>query len=225
MANKAESIVADRPFFCSWSGGKDSCLALYHAIQARGKPESLLTVLSEDGVHTRSHALPRSLIEKQGERLNLETIFCSATWEQYEAEFVSALQQFKNAGIEVGVFGDIDVAAHREWVRRVCDDAGIVPVHPLWQKDRQGLLQEFIDLGFRARIVVLNEQKLDQRFLGKPIEAQTIAEMEAAGIDPSGELGEYHTLVTDGPLFSAPIDIRTTGHRCHEGYCFLNFER
>ena len=125
------------------------------------------------------------------------------------------------AGIEVGVFGDIDVDSHREWVRRVCAVAGIVPVHPLWKRNRRELLEEFIGLGFRAQIVVINEQKLDKNFLGKTIEAQAITEMEETGIDPSGELGEYHTVVTDGPMFSSRVEIKTAGQEHHEGYWFL----
>jgi diphthine-ammonia ligase len=113
------------------------------------------------------------------------------------------------------------VDAHREWVRRVCAIAGIEPVHPLWQRNRRKLLEEFIGLGFKAQIVVINEQKLDKGFLGKIIQTGIIAEMEEAEIDPSGELGEYHTVVTDGPIFSSRVEIRTMGQYNCEGYWFL----
>jgi diphthine-ammonia ligase len=213
--------IAGLPFFCSWSGGKDSCLALYRATQDGGKPHSLLTILSEDGLTSRSHALPKPLIAEQARSLGLRAVFRSASWQQYEVEFLSALHEFKKAGIEVGVFGDIDVDSHREWVRRVCGLAGIVPIHPLWKSHRHDLLKEFIGLGFMAQIVVINEQKLDKRFLGKIIQARTITEMEAAGIDVSGELGEYHTVVTEGPIFSSKVAIQPAGQYSHEGYRFL----
>ena len=221
MTVETKELIAGLPFFCSWSGGKDSCLALYHAIQNGGKTHSLLTILSEDGVTSRSHALPKPLIEEQARSLGLHSVFRSASWQQYEDEFISALHEFKKSGIDVGVFGDIDVDSHREWVRRVCAVAGIVPVHPLWKRDRRELLEEFIGLGFRARIIVINEKKLDKNFLGKTIEDQTITEMEEAGIDPSGELGEYHTVVTEGPMFSSRVEIETAGQEHHEGYWFL----
>jgi len=224
MKVDAEKSIAGRPFFCSWSGGKDSCLALYHAIQNGGRPESLLTILSADGATSRSHALPKVLIEAQARSLGLRPVFRSASWQEYEAEFISALHEFKKSGIEVGVFGDIDVDSHREWVRRVCGIAGIVPVHPLWKRDRRELLEEFIGLGFSAQIIVINEQKLDKNFLGKIILAQTISEMEETGIDPSGELGEYHTVVTDGPIFSSKVEIRSAGQYHHEGYWFLKVD-
>lgn len=224
MRVDTKESISDRPFFCSWSGGKDSCLALYHAIQNGGKAHSLLTILSEDGGTSHSHALPKSLIEEQAGSLGLQPVFRSASWQQYEVEFISALHEFKKSGIEVGVFGDIDVDSHREWVRRVCDVAGIAPVHPLWKRDRRELLEEFIGLGFRAQIVAINEQKLDKSFLGKIIQAQTITEMEEAGIDPSGELGEYHTVVTDGPIFSSQVQIKPAGQHHHEGYWFLKVD-
>jgi diphthine-ammonia ligase len=217
----ARKALAGRPFFCSWSGGKDSCLALYRAIQNGGRPHSLLTILSEDGITTHSHALPKVLIEEQARSLGLQAVFRSASWQDYEAEFIAALHEFSKAGIEIGVFGDIDVDSNREWVQRVCALAGIVPVHPLWKRNRRELLEEFIRLGFRARIIVINEQKLDKTFLGKTMQAQTIAEMEKAGIDPSGELGEYHTAVTDGPVFSSEVDIQPVGQYHHEGYWLL----
>lgn len=217
----AKKSIADRPFFCSWSGGKDSCLALYHAIQNGGKPQRLLTILSEDGATSRSHALPKALIEEQARSLSLQSVFRSASWQEYEEEFISALYEFKKVGIETGVFGDIDVDAHREWVRRVCAIAGIEPVHPLWQRNRRDLLEEFIGLGFNAQIVVINEQKLDKGFLGKALGTEIIAEMEEAGVDPSGEQGEYHTVVTDGPLFSTALEIKTMEKYNREGYWFL----
>ncbi len=221
MTVYANKSISGRPFFCSWSGGKDSCLALYHAIQNGGNPHSLLTILSEDGVTSRSHALPKPLIEKQARSLGLKPVFRSASWEQYETEFIAALQEFKRSGIEVGVFGDIDVDAHREWVRRVCSIARIEPVHPLWKRNRRELLEEFIALGFIAQIVVINEQKLDAQFLGQNIQRQSISEMEEAGIDPSGELGEYHTVVTNGPIFSSRVAIKTVEQEYHDGYWFL----
>jgi len=224
MSVDTEKAVAGRPFFCSWSGGKDSCLALYHAIRDGGRPEALLTILSEDGVTSRSHGLPKPLIEAQAGSLGVRPVFRSASWSEYEGEFISALHDFKASGIEVGVFGDIDVDSHREWVRRVCGAAGIVPVHPLWKRDRRELLEEFIGLGFKARIVVTDDRKLDKRFLGKMIQARTVAEMEAAGIDPSGELGEYHTVVTEGPIFSSKIEVKTLGREHHEGYWFLKLK-
>lgn len=184
-------------------------------------PRFLLTILSEDGKTSHSHALPKEFIEEQAGSLGLQPVFRCASWQQYEEVFIAALREFKQSGIEVGIFGDIDLEEHREWVRRVCGIVGIEPVHPLWKRDRRELLEEFMHLGFKARIVVVHEQKLDRSFLGKTIDEQTIREMREAGIDPSGELGEYHTVVTNGPIFSSGIEIGSTSQESHDGYGFL----
>ena len=215
-------IIDGRSFVCSWSGGKDSCLALYHAIRNGGKPEFLLTMMAEGGERSRSHGLPRSLLERQAERLGIPIVFRSASWDEYENVFLAALREFKTGGIDAGVFGAIDVDANREWSERMCAAAGIAPYHPLWQRPRRALLGEFIDLGFKATVVVIRNDKLDAGFLGREIDWQTIAEMEAAGIDAAGELGEYHTVVTDGPLFSARIALEIRDRRIQDRYSFLD---
>ena len=213
--------LGEKEFFCSWSGGKDSCLALHHAIQGGGVPKALLTVMEEGGEVSRSHGLPRSVLEEQSRLLGIPIIFRSATWNEYEAVFLQALGELKAAGIEAGVFGDIDVEDHREWVRRVGGSAGVRSLHPLWQRSRRGLLEEFIDLGFEAIVVVLRNDLLEESFLGRTIDRETVAEMERAGIDASGELGEYHTVVTGGPLFSSTIEPREVTREAREEYSFL----
>ena len=216
--------IHDEPFFCSWSGGKDSCLALYHAVQHGGRPQCLLTMMAEDGMKSRSHGLPKTLIQEQARSLGVPIVFRSASWENYEAVFVSALHEFREKGIEGGVFGDIDIDSHREWVKRVCALADIRPFHPLWKRERRELLAEFVDLGFKATIVVLKSNKLGKEFLGKTIDRKTIAELEKAGVDASGELGEYHTVVTAGPMFSSGILLKRKGQLLHDGYWFLEVE-
>ena len=216
--------LADRPFFCSWSGGKDSCLALHHAIRQGGKPRFLLTMLTEDGRTSRSHALPKGLLEAQARSLGIPIVFRAASWGDYEAVFVDALRELRAEGIEAGVFGDIDLEPHRAWVERVCGLAGMTPVHPLWQMERRELLGEFIALRFKATIVVLNENMLAPEFLGRTIGPETIAALEEAGADAAGERGEYHTVVTEGPLFSTAIPLTVRGRHRQEGYWFLDVE-
>lgn len=219
--NRIVDSIKGRPFFCSWSGGKDSCLALYRALQNGGRPGLLFTMMAEGGERSRSHGLPRSVLEEQSRRLGIPIAFRAAAWEEYEATFLAALREFKTQGVESGVFGDIDVDANREWVRRVCGAAGVAPFHPLWKRPRRALLQEFIDLGFKATVVVVNNSKLDFRFLGREIDRETVRDMETAGIDASGELGEYHTVVTAGPIFSSEIGLEVKGRQTHSGYSFL----
>lgn len=219
-----EENIHDPALFCSWSGGKDSCLALYFAMMHGGKPQALLTMLCEDGNSSRSHGLPKTVLEEQASHIGIPIFFRSANWDHYEEEFISVLHEFKNSGINTGVFGDIDVEEHREWVTRVCRVTGITPIFPLWKRNRKELLDEFLRLGFKAQIVVINNKMLDAKFLGRQIDNQIIDEFEKAGIDPSGELGEYHTVVTEGPIFSARIEIKETAQYRNGDYYFSSVE-
>ncbi|MBI9051769.1 MAG: diphthine--ammonia ligase [Anaerolineaceae bacterium] len=213
-----------QPYFCSWSGGKDSCMSLYRAMQEGSKPEYLLTMLTEDGLRSRSHWLPKVFLEAQARSLGIPIVFRSASWQDYESEFVAALRAFRKEGITAGVFGDIDGESNRAWVHKVCAETDISPLQPLWKEDRQKLLDEFIGLDFKSTIVVLNDKKLGKEFLGKVINAETVAELEQAGVDVCGELGEYHTVVTAGPIFSEELVIQAKRKVHHAGYWFLDID-
>ena len=217
-------MTSERPggFFTSWSGGKDSCLAHYRALRAGWQPKSLLNMLTEDGQRSRSHGLAVAVLRAQAEALGLPIVFRAATWEDYEARFLDALRELKRSGTEVGVFGDIDVEAHRRWVEGVCARAGIRPCEPLWKEERRTLLEEFIGSGFVAKIVVVSESALAPAFLGRTLDAGLIGEFEALGIDASGENGEYHTVVTGGPAFSRPLDLEERDRCSRDGYAFLD---
>ena len=112
-------LTKNSPFFCSWSGGKDSCLALYNAICQGGKPRFLLTMLVEDGKRSRAHGLPVTVLEKQDSAMGIPLRVRSTSWDDYEQTFISALMEFKKDGVQAGVFGDIDLEAHLQWTQRV----------------------------------------------------------------------------------------------------------
>ncbi len=221
MKSSANPSIAHRPFFCSWSGGKDSCLALHHAILEGGAPKRLLTMMSDDGHGSRSHGLPRSLLEEQARLLGIPIVFRSASWAGYEKVFSGALSDFRDEGITEGVFGDIDIQDHRDWCARVSGAQGIRARHPLWKRPRRELLEEFIALGFKATIVVTQAEKMGPDWLGRVIDARAISEMEKLGIDPSGETGEYHTVATEGPIFHSRIALAAGEPVLHDGHWFL----
>lgn len=210
------------PFFCSWSGGKDCCLALYHAIQRGGYPKFLVTMMTEEGARSRSHGLSINVIQQQAAALGIPLGTHPTTWANYEETFLDVLGNLNQGGISTGVFGDIDLAPHLEWVERICRSKGIKAYEPLWQRARQDLLKEFCQLGFTAIIIAVKETVLDSEFLGQPLNVDIISELKKAGIDPSGEEGEYHTAVIDGPLFSFPIRLEGTEQILRDGYRFLN---
>ncbi len=178
-------------------------------------------MLTEDNKRSRSHGLLSALIEKQAQALGIPLVFRAASWENYEEVFISAILEFKKQGVEVGVFGDIDIEEHREWVRKVCSSAFVEAYHPLWKSNRLSLLKQLFELGFKATIVAVKNKTLDRQFLGKTFDLELIEKMKEIGIDPSGENGEYHTVVTDGPIFSEPLSLSIGSQVLKKGYWFL----
>jgi diphthine-ammonia ligase len=207
--------------FCSWSGGKDSCLALDYARQAGYDVAVLLNMLAEDGEHSRSHGLQRGILEAQADALGKEILFGRATWDDYEEVFLKRLVLLKSRGFTAGVFGDIDLEGHREWVDRVCRMVGLRAVLPLWDKDRETLLNDFLASGYRATIVSVRQDALDRQWLGRPLDRIAVEAFRTAGIDLSGENGEYHTFVSNGPVFKKPVLFRTGKTRDIQGYAFV----
>ena len=214
--------IKGKTFFCSWSGGKDSCLALYLAIQNGGVPEALLTMLQEDGKRSRAHGLPVPVLKQQALALGIPLVTCKSSWDSYEQNFLDIISEFKKEGVEYGVFGDIDLEAHLEWVERVCSSVQIQSYEPLWKTPRRDLLDKFFQLGFKATIIAVKQGTLDSSFLGRTLNDEVITEMENAGIDASGEEGEYHTVVTNGPIFRHAVAIKKGEHILRESYCFLD---
>lgn len=224
--NSRLKSVPDRNarFFCSWSGGKDSCLALHRAHAAGARPAYLLTILCEDGIRSRSHGIRRNVLEAQASSMGTPLLLGCATWSEYESVFVNALHKIRKEGIEAGVFGDIDFPPHLEWEEKVCAETKMTPYLPLWECSRLELLDEFLSLGYKAVIVTVKEDKLGREFLGKTINMEIVNEFQKAGIDPCGENGEYHTLVVDGPLFSRPLMLDHGDIFEHSGYHSLDLQ-
>jgi uncharacterized protein (TIGR00290 family) len=179
-------------------------------------------MLREDGAGSRSHGLPPSVLSAQADALGLPLILRSATWSDYEAAFLDAVAEATKHGAVAGVFGDMDVAAHRDWVVQTCETAGIAPHLPLWQMAREAELREILDLGYRARVVSCRADVPGAGFLGRPVDDALIGDCRALGIDPSGENGEYHTVVEDGPCFLHPVPLVTGDVSVHADYCFLD---
>jgi len=208
--------------FCSWSGGKESCLACYKAMQEGHEVASLLTMVTTTGNYTRSHRLSRELFISQSQTVGIPLYQRRASWDTYERGFSRALTSLKREGIAGGVFGALYLSEDRAWVERVCTEAGIVPLLPLWGMSGKDLLRAFIGTGFEAIVVAVRRDIMDDHWLGKRIDGAFVEGMEKAGVDVCGENGEYHTLVTDGPIFSKRIEVGETRVARRGTMAFLN---
>lgn len=207
-------------FLCSWSGGKDSCYALHLAIKQKFTPAVLLNVLNEYGDRSRSHRIPKEILEAQAKALQLPIHFFESTWNDYERLYIQNLKSLKNTyEITTSVFGDIDIESHKAWEEKVSKAAQLKAVLPLWQQPRKQLVLEMIDYGIEAIIVSCNTT-LGPDFLGRKIDRTLIKELENMNVDACGENGEYHTLVTNAPLFKKPLKVTVEGRETSSNYNF-----
>lgn len=212
--------------FVSWSGGKDSALAYYNAMKNGGMEIAcLLNMLAEGGTHSRSHHLSAAVLQAQAEAMGVALAQRQATWPAYEEEFKKALAGFQQEGIQTGVFGDIDVQEHRDWVERVCRESGLAARLPLWRRSRAALMEEFITGGFKAVIVAVNPEYLGDEWLGRQLDRQFVSDMrQMPQVDLCGENGEYHTFVYDGPMFKRPVEFVFGDKTLRDKHCFLDLE-
>ena len=209
---------------CSWSGGKDGCLALHRAVAAGGRLACLVTMFTEDSERSRSHGLSRRVLEAQAEAMGVPLLSASATWDEYEVALVGLLMRARQHGADAAVFGDIDIPHHRQWEERVSQLAGLTARLPLWQADRLALLEEGWAAGIESRIIVARDGLVDRRYLGRILDRTTAKELAATGIDPCGENGEFHTIVTAAPLFRRPIRLRLGEQLLKSGCWFQDVE-
>jgi uncharacterized protein (TIGR00290 family) len=193
-----------RRAFASFSGGKDSMLAVHRAREAGVRVEGLLCMLDETGLRARSHGVPRALIEAQAKALGLRCELPIASWQTYEQVFVETLRALRADGIDEIVFGDIDLEAHRAWEEKVCAEAGLRAFLPLWQRPRAEVARDVLRLGYRARVVCVNAKWLGEAFAGRVYDDAFVADLPA-GVDACGENGEFHTFVFDGPMFAGEV--------------------
>lgn len=205
--------------FVSFSGGKDSHLSLWKAKSVGFDVVALLSMVREDGEYSASHRIPKEVLERQSAALGIPITVCPTSWEEYEENFSRCLVEFREQGIIFGVFGDIDLEEHREWVEQICSRCGIVPFLPLWGKDHREVALEVIQEGFEAYVTVVRNDVVPVAFLGRRFDKTLLEECIALGIDPCGEKGEFHTLVVSGPLYRFPIAY-TFGAVVFDGKCY-----
>lgn len=194
----------------SFSGGKDSVLSLHKAISLGYEPIALMTTINKNKGNSWFHDISSDLLKQVSLAINIPLLLVECSGENYENTFEIALKNMKNLGAEACIFGDIDIAHHREWGEIRCKNTGLEAIFPLWQENRETLVKEFIDLGYKAIIKKVNLKNMNVDFLGKTLSHKLLEEIKATGSDVCGENGEYHTFVYDGPIFSKEIPLKNT---------------
>ncbi|MCL1965646.1 MAG: diphthine--ammonia ligase [Candidatus Bathyarchaeota archaeon] len=211
----------------SWSGGKDSAFAFYLAKQQGHEVVNILTMMMSEE-KSFFHLMHSALLAAQADAMGVSLIKKYVSNETYEHDFKEVLVELKAKGVEGLVTGDIyDVAGHEEgWLSRVCREIGLKPVRPLWMGDTKQIFLNYINAGFKATVVRTKLGKLGEDWLGRVLDRSFYDDILKLGnVDPCGEDGEYHTVVTDGPCFKKAIDIvETRKHRFDNNFGYLEIK-
>lgn len=199
----------------SWSGGKDSAMALYEIRRAGGwEIEGLLTTVTRDYDRVCMHGVRTALLEQQAAALELplEKIYLNANGSQeaYDAKMQTYVASCRARDIHAVIFGDIFLQDVRQYRERNLAQVGMEPVFPLWGQDTRALAERFLHAGFRAMITCVDLQALAPGFVGRRYDPAFLADLPPEA-DPCGERGEFHSFVYDGPLFRSPVPFQT-GH-------------
>jgi uncharacterized protein (TIGR00290 family) len=194
-------------FAMSYSFGKDSALALYKMVKAGNEPVCLITAVNNENSRSWSHGLNHALIQRAASSLRLPVVTAPCYAQDYGNAFEEALRVAAGMGAEGCAFGDMDITAHLEWNKARCEAANMQCLTPLWGIEREKAAAEMISLGYAVIIKVVEKKYLGTKFLGKTVDKALVDRIRSAGADVCGENGEYHTFVTDGPLYREPVSI------------------
>jgi uncharacterized protein (TIGR00290 family) len=203
--------VARKVLF-TWSGGKDSAMALYELRQSNHyEIVALLTSVTEDYGRISMHGVRRILLEQQAKSLGLplEELYLTrnSSNEEYEAKLKEKLLQYKSQGVSSVVFGDIFLEDLRKYREDNLAQVGMKGIFPIWKRDTAELARTFIGLGFKAVVTCVDSNVLDGKFAGRYFDSRFLSELPPR-VDPCGENGEFHSFVYDGPPFQERIRFR-----------------
>jgi diphthine-ammonia ligase len=211
----------------SWSGGKDSCYAYFLAKEQGHQVLSLFTMmLSEE--KSNFHMIPAAILDAQAKAIGVPLLKKTPTPDTYERDFKAILSDFKAKGAEGLVTGDIyEVAGHEEgWLNRICKEVGLKTVKPLWMGDTNKIYLDYLKTGLQATVVRTNRD-LSSDWLGRALDRKFYDDIrKLPGVDPCGEGGEYHTVITDGPSFTMKIILQETEKkRLENGFGYLEIKK
>jgi diphthine-ammonia ligase len=197
----------------SFSGGKDSMLALDRAAKQGLDVAYLFNIYEGSSGRVRFHGIRAPLISAQAASLGIPLIHDCTHPDDYETVFLRVLDLLKTMGVGGIIFGNIHLADIRAWYEERTLARGFEHVEPLWEERGEVLAQEVIARGYVPRIVSVDLARAPREWLGRRFDQSLLSEITAhPDLDPAGERGEYHTFVESGPLFSTALPVRI-GHQ------------
>ncbi len=202
-------LLNKKKTYFNWSSGKDAAMALYHLQEEGGfQVNKLITTVNSHYKRVSMHGLRKELLERQaletGIPLSIIELPEQPTMEVYNEIMRQTLTGLCSEGYTHSAFGDIfleDLKAYRE---QQLASFGVTGIFPLWKRNTKELIHEFLQLGFKAVVICVKSDLLDETFVGRDIDASFLEDLPDT-VDPCGENGEFHTFCYDGPIFKNPV--------------------
>lgn len=196
----------------SWSGGKDSSLALYHVLKEdKIDVKVLLANINSTRNRLSMHGVRRELIDAQAKSIGLPLEFVELpnqpSMDEFDILLQNKLGELKKRGIDHAIYGDIFLEDLRKYRVQQLEKVGLGHYFPIWKGNTKELVEEFIELGFKAITVCIKSELLDESFVGRIIDQDFVNELPDS-VDPCGENGEFHSFVFDGPVFNHNISFK-----------------
>jgi diphthine-ammonia ligase len=207
-------------YCASWSGGKDSCLATYRALEQGVKISHLVHFDRPNNLH----GVDPVMIKLQADLTGVPIIQQHVESVDFEQEFKRTVGELAARGANGMVFGDIYLEPHKEWVDRVCKELGIEPLEPLWGQNTDRIIEDFLNSGFETIVASGNQELIDKKYIGRTVDREFIDYLKSKKLDVCGESGEFHTFVTGGPLFDGKIEVTASDVISRDGFWFLDIQ-
>ena len=200
-------MTENKQYALSFSGGKDSMLALDRVKRAGLPVGYLVTIYDEASQRVRFHGVPIALIQAQADALEIPLLRYPTRPETFESVFLQSLANLRLRGVTGIIFGNIHLTDVRAWYEERTTAAGLEHIEPLWGDMPGTLVRECIERGYIATLTSIELARAKPEWLAATLTEALVQDFEQVGIDACGERGEYHTFVSNGPLFARPVPI------------------
>ncbi|MEG0852557.1 MAG: ATP-binding protein [Angelakisella sp.] len=202
----------NKNFAMSYSGGKDSLLALYHLIKLGYTPKVIYTIFNESIKGGNYHSLSIELLNRVSKSIEIPIEYLHKSYSDiYQDVYPEFLSSLKKYDIQYCAFGDIFLEGSKFSNTMFCEKAGLEALFPLWGLDENEVVNSFIRCGFKGLVKAVDVTRVSETILGCPIDQELLNHLRKSDISLCGEYGEYHTFVYDGPIFKYPITFNING--------------
>lgn len=196
-----------------FSGGKDSTMAVYKALDNGDDVKYLLSMKSANDESYMFHVPNIHLTDLLSEAMDIPIISVETDGikEEELKDLKNAFEELKSLGVEAIYTGALYSTYQKSRIERLADEVGIMAISPYWHVNELDYMREILSLGFEVIISGVAAYGLDEKWLGRRIDDECIDDLiklnDKVGINLAFEGGEAETLVLDGPIFKKRVKI------------------